>query len=155
MPLYIRHSCCVKISLFQAKSTPFIHLRHHYSTHFPIIQNPAIPYFISLFTILTKLFQLFILVTPLSHILLHKKRPHLTVRPIPISISISFYLKKRGNECYFLLNFSYACLIFKAISFLLSKRNSSYVIFSQPCGKAFSSSIFKISSSLLPWQTIG
>ena len=73
MSLYIRHSCCVKISLFQAKSTPLIHLRHHYSTHLIITQNLSIPYFISLFTILTKLFQLYILVTPLSHILLHKK----------------------------------------------------------------------------------
>ena len=98
MPLYIRHSCCVKIPKFQPKLTPFIHLHHHYLTQLPITQPPAIPYFISLFTILTKLFQLFIPVTPLSRILLHKKSHTSQCDQL-----LSFYLKKRGNE-YFLLN---------------------------------------------------
>ena len=99
MPLYIRHSCCVKIPQFRANSTPLTHLRHHYSTHFSIIQKPAIPYFISLFTILTKLFQLFIPVTSLSRILLHKKRPHLAVWPTLLPFS---FISKRGNEKYLL-----------------------------------------------------
>ena len=98
MPLCIRHSCCVKIPKFQPKLTPFIHLHHHYSTHFSITQNPAIPYFISLFTISIKLFQLFIPVTPLSHILLHKKA---TPRSVTNLFSPFFYLKKRGNEFLF------------------------------------------------------
>ena len=93
MPLYIRHSCCIKIPQFQPKLTAFIHLRHHYSTHFPIIQNPANPYFISLFTVPIKLFQLFILVLLLSRILLHEKKA--TPHSVTICFSLFSFISKR------------------------------------------------------------
>ena len=92
MPLYIRHSCCVKIPKFQPKSTPLTHLRHHYSTQLPITQNLSIPYFISLFTVPIKLFQLFILVLLLSRTLLHKKA---TPRSATICFSLFSFISKR------------------------------------------------------------
>ena len=97
MPLYIRHSCCVKKFPISSKFNPLLTLRRHYSTHFPIIQNPAIPYFISLFTVPIKLFQLFILVLLLFRILLHKKATPCSVTNL---IFLFFYFKKRDNEFF-------------------------------------------------------
>lgn len=88
MPLYIRHSCCIKITQFQTKLTPFIHLRHHYSTQLPITQNPAILYFISLFIVPIKIFQLFIPVTPLFRILLHNNNKNPRVKPVVFQIGV-------------------------------------------------------------------
>ena len=111
MPLYIRHSRCVKIPQFQANSTPSIHLRHHYSTHITITQNLSIPYFISLLTVPIKLFQLFIPVTPLSRILLHKKGH--TSQCDHLLFPIFFYLKKKGNEYFFKKHCQMTCNIFR------------------------------------------
>ena len=104
MPLYIRHSCCIKIPQSRANSTPFSHLRHHYSTHLTTTKNPAIPYFITLFTVSIKIISTFYSRHPLSHILLHKKRPHLAVRPVPFLLS-----QKRGNGFLFFTQF-FICL---------------------------------------------
>ena len=83
MPLYIRHSCCIKIPPISSKINPSYTSPPPLFNIIPNSQNPAILYFISLFIVPIKLFQLFILVLLLSHILLHKKRPHLTVCPVP------------------------------------------------------------------------
>ena len=71
-PLYIRLSCCVKITQFQTKlpfftSPPplFNTLFNHPKTSKPLFYKP--------FHHSHKIFQLFIPVTPLSLILLHKK----------------------------------------------------------------------------------
>ena len=93
--LYIRHSCCVKIPKLQPKSIPLAHLCHPYSTHFPITQNPAIPYFISLFTVLTKLLRLFIPPSLFSTFCCTKKG-----HASQCDQFLSFYLKKRGNEFF-------------------------------------------------------
>lgn len=104
MPLYIRHSCCIKIPQFQPKSTPFMHLLHHYSTHFPITQNLSNPYFISIFTFPINLFQLFIPVTPFFHILLHKKK----ATPRSVTSSFPFISKREAMiislSCFLLSN---------------------------------------------------
>ena len=97
MPLYIRHSCCIKIPQFQPKSTPFIHLRHHSSTHFSITQNLSNPYFISIFTFPINLFQLFIPVTPFFHILLHKKK----ATPRSVTSSFPFISKREAMNIFY------------------------------------------------------
>lgn len=136
MPLYIRHSCCIKIPQFRANSTPLTPFFQHYSTHFPITQNPAIPYFISLFTVLIKLFKLFIPTTPLSRILLHKKNHTsqcaqflFTVQTFQLSLAIkSITLSQTSLLCmlyYFILyflssNISFCSFAYK-IDFIWSK----------------------------------
>ena len=94
-----------------SKINRFYCLHHHYSTQFPIIQKPANPYFISPFTVHIKLFQLFIPVTPLSRILLHKKSHTSQCDQSPFllsqkerQMSIYLILKTLSNDLQYLSN---------------------------------------------------
>ena len=95
MPLYIRHSCCIKITQFQTKLNPF------YTSPpplFNIISNypkPSNPLFHKPFHRPHKIIPTFYSSHPtFPHFVAQKKA---TPRSVT-STSLFLYLKKRGNE---------------------------------------------------------
>ena len=123
MPLYIRHSCCVKIPKFQPKLTPF------YTSPPPLFNTlsnppkPSNPLFYKPFHRPHK-----IILTFYSR---HPSFPHFVAqkRGTPLSVTIRFplffYLQKRGNEFISLTFFEFFAYVF----FLLNLHFHPYQIF--------------------------